>query len=124
MNITIDALDNLTPDQLDLIDLAQKLLGEARRDLATVKEYCKFRLGETCITLNDSLTTKEYIFHNGTYQLRQGGRAYELQMTDNAIFEAYKLWANAAQATQIYKDVGVFRARVLTMRQALESQTE
>lgn len=119
MNITIDTLDNLTTEQLEIIALGQTLLQEARRDLIAMKEYCRFRFGEYCITLRNDGNCREYMLNTGIYQVRNGNHTYELEMTEEAIFDAYKQWAQATQSQSIYKDVSIFRARVAEVIKSL-----
>lgn len=124
MDVSIEYLESLTQEQLDTIDVGLKLLSEARRDVTTFLVCTTFRIGETSTTLSSSKnsTVKEIVYHDGTYQYRNGNAAtFELKLDVESVFEAYKQWYINPENYPIHKNVDVFRLRAATMRKQAEA---
>ncbi len=127
MDINIEFLDGLTAADLDAIALGQKLLAEARRDVKAFLENCLFHANESQLKVSaDDPSIKEYVLYTGVWQRWVNNELYELPITTEDVFEAYKAAYMTDSQQKVKENVAAFRsrARLLLQEAAWKSRTE
>lgn len=90
MEITSDLLESLTTEDIAKILDYRNLLIDAKMDVEAIRETYKFKIGEEKITIWNDEHNVEYLTHNGVWQARYLHQTYDLPVTVDAVFEAYK----------------------------------
>lgn len=90
MEITSDLLESLTAEDIKKILDYRHLLIDAKMDVEAITETYKFKIGEEKITIWKDENNAEYLTYNGVWQARYLHQTYDLPVTVDAVFEAYK----------------------------------
>lgn len=90
MQITKELLESLTCQDIEQILVYRNLLEKAKRDVEAIKEAYRFRIGEDKVTVWKDEHNAEYITHGGVWQARYLHQTYDLPVTVDAVFDAYK----------------------------------
>lgn len=90
MEITIDLIENLTPEDIELILKYNELLSEAKNAVKIIKNTCLFHIGEKEITLSDDGNNREYLTFDGIWKARYLHQSYDIPVTIEGIFDVYK----------------------------------
>lgn len=90
MEITIGILESLSSEDIGLILDYRKLLTDAKMDVEAIREVYRFRIGEEKITIWKDDYNAEYLTHNGIWQARYLHQTYDLPVTVDGVFNAYK----------------------------------
>lgn len=90
MEITIDLIENLTPEDIELILKYNELLSEAKNAVKIIKNTCLFHIGEKEITLSDDGNNREYLTYDGIWKARYLHQSYDIPVTIEGIFDVYK----------------------------------
>lgn len=90
MDITIDLLKSLSPDDIKRIEIYSKLLKDAEAAVKVIKAAYKFSIGENKITVFNDGNNFEYLLHEGIWQARYLHQTYDVAINVDAIFDVYK----------------------------------
>lgn len=90
MEVTIDLIENLTPEGIGLILKYNELLSEAKNAVKTIKNTCLFHIGEKEITLSDDGNNREYLTFDGIWKARYLHQSYDIPVTIEGVFDVYK----------------------------------
>jgi hypothetical protein len=90
MEITIDLIENLTPEDIELILKYNELLSEAKDAVKIIKNTCLFHIGEKRIILSDDGNNREYLTFDGVWKARYLHQSYDIPVTVEGVFDVYK----------------------------------
>lgn len=90
MEITRDFIDSLAKEDIELVLDYSNLLERAKEDVEAVKEAYRFKIGEDKITIWKDQHNAEYLTHDGVWKARYLHQKYDLPVTVDSVFEAYK----------------------------------
>lgn len=114
MEITIDLIENLTPEDIELILKYNELLSEAKNAVKIIKNTCLFHIGEKEITLSDDGNNREYLTFDGIWKARYLHQSYDVTVTVEGVFDVYKTEyehkkSKSAQVNNKADSAGYFR---------------
>lgn len=90
IEITIDFLESLTATDMERIEVYNCLLAEAKEAVSTICAAYSFKIGEDKIVIWKDTHNAEYLTHSGVWQARYFHQTYDLAVTVDSIFNAYK----------------------------------
>ena len=90
MEITIDLIESLTPEDIDRILTYSNLLSEAKNAVQIIKDTCLFHVGEKEITLSYDGNNRESLTYDGIWKARYLHQSYDVPVTVEGVFDVYK----------------------------------
>lgn len=90
MEITIDLIESLTPEDIDRILIYSDLLSESKKAVQIIKDTCLFHIGEKEITLSYDGNNRESLTYDGIWKARYLHQSYDVPVTIEGIFDVYK----------------------------------
>lgn len=90
MEINIELIESLTPDDIACIEDMQKLLKDATDYANKIKNSFIFRIGEKRKTVWEDTHNAEYLTINGIWQARYLHQTYDVKCDRDSIFDVLR----------------------------------
>lgn len=129
MEISLNAIEEMTTEQIENLQNYCVLAKEARAAHNTVSRACLFPMGQNEIIVYENGDNKETLTHDGVWKARYLHQSYDVEVTADSIFKVFKEEYNhrklrTSKVNKIADSAGYFRAFVSRCKDSLKEPKE